>query len=181
MQLLQILACGVIYFLIIYLFVIRREARPIIPWVVCILTQVVSIVFFYDVVALFKSFLPEEQYGSLGMVIPSALLCAVNLTVIFIMFGRVMDNINKKDAEPVRKEEKIRIAPLPSVVNQNAVREEKNDSESDITIPFIEKMIAEGRKDEALKYLKMLAYYSKDEQTKKEASELIAKLNTTGE
>ena len=148
---------------------------------VCILTQVISIVFFYDVVALFKSFLPENKYGSLGMVIPSALLCIVNLSVIFIMFGRVMDNINKKDSEPVRKEEKIRIAPLPSTADRNAEREEKSSSESDITIPFIEKMISEGRRDEALKYLKMLAYYSKDDQTKQEASQLIEKLNTAGE
>ena len=175
-EILKIIGCGVIYFLIVYLFVIRREAQPVIPWTVCILTQVTSTVFFQRAVSLFKTFLPEDRFGSLGMVIPSAILCVGNFAVIFLMFGKYMSKLEEKNSERHEAPDNIRVAPLPSVMPLGT--ENKNDAESDadITIDYIEKMIAEGRKDEAMKYLKMIAYYGKDEQSRSEALSLIASL-----
>lgn len=181
-EVLQIVACGVIYFLVVYLFVIRREARPILPWTVCIATQVVSTVFFQDAKEwVMENVFPPEEYGNLGMVIPSALLLVVNLTVIFIMFGNVMTKIKSKDIETATVEEEFTITPLPSVMSENVGVKAEEKSEEDDTLAFIEKMISEGRRDEAVKYLKMLAYYGKDEASRAEASKLLDQLNVTGD
>ena len=171
----QIIACGIIYFLVVYLFVIRREARPIVPWSVCITSQVVCAVFFYNIVDFVKGFLPEERFGSLGMVIPSALMCTWNLLLIYIMFGRYMKP--PKDDEPERASvnEKFRVAPLP-VINAGGEASEAGE-DGGVTIAFIEDMIADGRRDEAVKYLKMLAYYGKDDQSRAEAKRMMAELN----
>lgn len=176
----KIIGCGIIYFLVVYLLVIRREARPILPWTVCIAVQSISTVFFYKIVGVVKGFLPEEQYGSLGMVIPSAMLFAVNIAVIFIMFGPVMNKIQNKNTTAVANEEEFRVAPLASVMSRNEPQPAAAGGISpDITIAFIRKMIAEGRKEEALKYLKMLAYCGKDEQSRKEAANMITELKAT--
>lgn len=177
-QTLKILGCGVVYFLVVYLFVIRRESRPILPWIVCILAQVIGTVFFFDIKEWFLTFLPAEQYGSLAMVIPSAVLCFGNLALIFFMFGKVLNNINEKNAEVVETRQDFRIAPLPPSFSAGAENVSASDGETDITIDFIRKMIADGRREEALKYLKMFAYYGKDDASRAEAKKLIDELNT---
>ncbi len=175
----QIIACGLVYFLVVYWFVIRREARPILPWAVCIIVQVVCFVFFQDIMAFGKSVLP----GQLGMVLPSAFICVGNILLIIAMFGPVLTMLENKHKVEEREEKEFFVAPIPKALNNNAAQlnDSKNGGEGDITIDFIKKMIAEGRKDEALKYLKMLAYYSKDEQTRAEAAKLITELNSTRE
>ena len=177
-QLAKILGCGIVYFLVVYLFVIRREARPIIPWAVCIISQVVCFVFFQDIMAYCKSVLPDP----FGMVLPSATICFGNLALIITMFGPVLDRIKEKSEGPEQEETEFRVAPLPNAMKQNAeqIAGKQNDDDED-SLAFIQKMIAEGRKDEALKYLKMLAYYGKDEQSRAEAAKMIAELNTVRE
>ncbi len=183
MEILKIVACGVVYFLVVYLLVIRREARPIIPWAVCIASQVICSVFFYNLVDFFKRILPEEEYGNLGMVIPSGILCFGNLILIFVMFGIFMNSKQEKNTDLSKKAESFTAAPLANVLDMDS---EKNESsvfsgKADVTMEYIRRMLADGRRDEAMKYLRMLAYYGKDEQAKAEAVRLMATINQNGE
>ena len=175
----QIVACGLLYFLVVYWFVIRRDARPIIPWAVCIITQVVCFVFFQEIMAFGKSVLP----GQLGMVLPSAVICFGNILLIIAMFGPVLDYMENKNKVEEHEEKEFFVAPIPKAINggDEQINVEKNNEDGDISIAYIEKMFAEGRKDEGLKYLKMLAYYSSDEKTRAEAAKMLAELNTVRE
>ncbi len=180
-EVIKILGCGVVYFLVVYLFIIRREARPIIPWSVCIASQVVCATLFDRIKGLARMLLPEAEFGSLSMVVSSAFLCLGNLILIFIMFGPVMNSIMGKNRENTqRKDEEIVVAPLSSVINMNpgqtAAGGAPEAAGDDITLDFIEMMIREGRRDEALRYLKMLAYYGKDEQSRSGALKMIDEL-----
>ncbi len=174
----KVILCGIIYFLVVYLFIIRREARPIVPWTVCIISQVICAVFFYNLKDYCSAVLPAP----FGMVVPSAILCFGNIGLILLMFGHVMTVMAKKTAEPVKREE-IRVAPItvaPMTANRQKPAAE-DDGDAAITISYIRKMIADGRRDEAYKFLKMLAFYGGDEQTRAEASELLAQLEAAAE
>ncbi len=183
-EFLKIVGCGIVYFLVVYLFVIRRESGPIIPWSVCIASQVVGTVLFMDIKEyVMAHILPPERFGNLGMVIPSACLCFGNAALIFVMFGIVLPKITAKKSSfsGNTKREEIRVAPLSSVIGTGAEsvgarNSQESDEDADITIDFIRTMISQGRSEEARKYLKMLAYYGKDDATRKEAKELIAEL-----
>ncbi len=178
LQAIKIIGCGAVYFLVVYLLVIRRQARPILPWTLCILSQVCCAVFFYDMVDISKRLFPPESYGYLGTALPSAILCFGNLLLIFHLFGSVMDRLEEKDAAADEEESDFRVVPLPTdiTLNESLTVTAEEEAAPDITMDFIEKMIGEGRRDEALKYLKMLAYYGKDEQTRMDASLKMAEL-----
>lgn len=181
MTAIKIIACGAVYFLVVFLLVIRRQARPALPWAVCIMSQVLCAVFFYDMTDFFKALFPPETFGYLGTGLPSGILCFGNLILIFVMFGPVMDRLSQKDEEdlPEADENDFRVVPLPTdiTLNPSLAASAQEDSAPDVTMEFIEKMIADGRREEALKYLKMLAYYGKDEQTRMDASLKMAELN----
>lgn len=179
MTTIKIIGCGAVYFLTIYLFVIRRQVRPILPWSVCILSQVLCSVFFYDMVDISKQIFPAETYGYLGTALPSGILFFGNMILIFVMFGPVIDRLQRKEEGKTAEESDFRVVPLPSdiTLNPDLTADVSEEKTPDVTMEFIENMINEGRKDEALKFLKMLAYYGKDEQTRMDASLKMAELN----
>ena len=178
----KILACGVVYFLGVYLVMIRRESQPVTPWLVCISAQVLCSVFFDRLKGFFNGIFSQMGIGNenLGMVVASAILFFGNMILIFIMFGVFMSKKKAESNDIARRQEEFRVAPVnilatPVPDGQTA----KSEVKTDITLDFIKKMIADGRTEEAKKYLKMLAYYGKDEQAKLEASALLANLTRT--
>ncbi len=180
-----VIALGAVYYLIVYL-AVRRGGRPIIPWMVSVLAQVVSAVFYLPLSRRIADFLAPLA-PTAGYVVAALILIALNYVIIVLSFKYLkpkrpnfedmeaeMQDFELKPIETVPSSEFIR--KVENATSSVVEEDTKDDRNNEKVMEEIDGMIASGSMDDAVRYLKMVAYYGSNEELSNRAKEKLAEL-----
>ena len=172
------LALMVLYFLIVYLFAIRKGGQRALPWVILILIQTASICFFKKIrvfagqLPLPAELLTEPQIT----MVTAAGLFVINLVLIFLvnlLFNRSEGNqTGEKKAADAAEASSEKQIPVISVAEQVS-----SELDTEQTLAKAKELLNAGETEAAGRYLKMVAFFESDGPAVQEAKELLNKLN----
>lgn len=193
-------ALVLVYFLLVYLFAIRRGGHKPLPWIVLILTQAAS-AYYFQTLCVYSARLPflAQCSETVVMAVTGGVLALLNFLLILLI--NLLFSPRQKEAE--RQEfqlspEDIPVADGGAAGPANPPSREPSPSVLDVPISFatepaqtlgadssldessifgsIHRQIEAGQYDEAAKYLRMVAMFGKDPTAIQKAEQMLAEI-----
>lgn len=203
-ELMNLMALAIVYFLIVYITIIRHRGQKALPWVFLILVQTISVSYF-EVLSGYIGSIPFLSGQSIIVpnVVTVLVLLIINIGVILITNLLFFKKENKDVAEidfsvdmehiaPVREEKSsnntsreinLEDGPILAVSSpvasqqENAKNTQVHDDMSEESIfQTIEELVEAGHTEDAIKYLRMVAFFGKTPDAIDKAKKLLADL-----
>ncbi len=180
-----------VYFLIIYLVAIRRKNQSLLVWLFLILQQAASLYYFqtfYSHLRLIPFFAPFSD--TVCTAVTAGFLVLINSFVILLV-NFVMQKKERASVEHINAEVRVEDIPIttsareetPPLSGINFSREEPPvqprqvfDEDEKKIFASINDLIEKGQKEEAVKYLRMVAYFGTNEQSMNQAKQMLNEL-----
>lgn len=196
-DLVKFAAYVLVYFLIIYMTAIRRGGQPLLPWILLIVVQALS-VFYFETVFLFIRQLPflmqqTNQFCQIVTIVILALLNFLLIILVNLLFER-------KNAISEEQEFWVDVDEVP-IMSMDFEKNKKSSQNSDaeefqVDIPLspveeppddlniddetvlekIQELIEGGNREDAIRYLRMVVYFGKNETIMEQAKQMLTEV-----
>lgn len=190
-DIIKFLALVFVYFLIIYLVAIRRKNQSLPVWLFLILLQASSVYYFqmfYSCMRLIPFLTPFSD--TVCIAVTAGFLVLLNsFVILFVNF--FMRKKERASVEHINAEVRVENIPITTGVKEettplsgiNFSREEPPvqptqvfDEDEKKIFASINDLIEKGQKEEAVKYLRMVAYFGTNEQAMNQAKQMLNEL-----
>lgn len=190
-----------VYFLVVYLTAIRRGGQPMLPWIFLILLQAASLYYYeyaYEYVRNLPFLLQQPQIVCQGVTIGA--LVVVNILMILLLNLTTADRKKGADSQEftLSSEE---IPPITTIEQNPAFRQETQQEDWQIGIApeestetsanlnlddetifkTIASLIDGGNQEAAIKYLRMVVFFGKNDVLISRAKEMLETLQKRSE
>ena len=192
------LALMIVYFLIVYLTAVRRNGQRVLPWLLLIIVQTASVYFFRP---LRLRFLGVSLFAGASLTLVTCATAAVLLVLnflIILLINRVFapedalaeDDFNldadditvgDKDGEELEFRLPVNLSkpawePIGNDAALTVAERISEEMNTDQLLETVQMRIDAGETEEAIKYLRMVAFFEKDGEAVQKAKAMLAEL-----